>query len=228
MHQSAIELNRPVIGNRAWLPPVATPGGLFNRAVLRLDGRLRHRQNIFEFCDRPHCLLRVALCVVKTGIILPDGCQVRRGEVIGELHLWNEHVPIIPAAGPDLSWAVNIQRRMRQSLVLLSQHVQSDARFDQIRFFRAETRLGGGKPCAQMERIARFFGFQLTRTPPLEGLWHGLIDLGERIHLWAMIRAFNPRALAGRGFLPTKHELWMSREVLLSKRAPSAIPSTLP
>lgn len=206
-------------GLARFIPP-SWRGGMLNFAVHRLDAFLRRQQNIFEFCDAPHCLLRVAVHPVEAGVILPSGYELRRGEFRGDLHLWNEHVPGLLATGADLLWAVLTRRRMRQSLALLAAAVQNDPRLDAAKVFCAETRLGAGKPRVQMERIAKFYGFELTDAPQPGNLQEHLSDLGERIHLCAMVRAFNPGALTMGHLIRTqRHQLWMSREVLLSKYA---------
>lgn len=196
------------------------PRGILNHAVNRLDAMLRRRQKIFEFCDEPHCLLRVAVHPNEADVKLPTGLQVRQGEVRGELHLWNEHLPGLLATGADLLWAVLARRRMRQTFSLLARAVQSDPRLEDARVFYAVTRMGAGRPRVQMERIAMFYGFELVDVPGPSNLRAHLVDLGERIHLCAMMRTFNPKALTVSHLISTqRHQLWMSREVLLSKYA---------
>jgi hypothetical protein len=107
---------------------------------------------------------------------------------------------------------------MRQTLALLAQAVQSDPRLEDAKVFYAETRMGAGRPRVQMERIAMFYGFELVDAPRPSNLRAHLVDLGERIHLCAMIRTFNPKALTASHLICTqRHQLWMSRDALLSK-----------
>jgi hypothetical protein len=202
----------------ARLKSAANLGAIFRHAVLRLDACLRRQQNIFEFCDSRECLLRVALRRARHGVVLPSGMQLRQGELMVELHIWNEQIPRILDAGPDLSWAVLTQRRLRQSLTALAREVECDPRFNGVQLLCAETRLGSGRPRARMERFADFFGFELIDATRAPGWRTRLIDLGERLHLWALIRTFNPGALTGRRLRQSqRHQLWMSRKVLLAK-----------
>jgi hypothetical protein len=200
------------------LPVVASSGEMLAHAARRLDAHLRKKQGIFEFCDNPHCLLRVALHRAEVTMILGHGVHLLRGGLVAELHLWNEHIPRIPGAGPNFSWAVLAQRRMRQSLGFLADHVRSDPRFGEVRIFHAHALFGSGKSQARMQRFAKLHGFELTHAQ-VPASWLGrLRNLGECLHQWAMIRAFNPGALTGRQLINvTHHQLWISREALLAK-----------
>jgi hypothetical protein len=199
---------------------VAAPRGILDQAVRQIDARLRRQQHIFEFCRSSHCLLRVALTPARENLALPGGMAVRCGELTAELHLWNEHMPRIPDAGPNLSWAALAKSRMRESLELLAAWVQSDSQFARVRFFCADTLLGAGKSHPHVKRLATYFGFDLLDVPSPRGWRERLIALGEGVHLWAMVRAFNPGALAGRRLLRSqRHQFWMSREALLKKYA---------
>jgi len=151
-------------------------------------------------------------------MFLSEKIQLCRGDLIAELHLWNEHIPQIPANGPNLSWAVLTERRMRQSLMLLAGHVRANPRLDQVRTFHAHALFGSGKSQAKMQRFAKLHGFELARAQMPASWWEHLRNLGECLHQWAMIRAFNPGALAGRQLINvTHHQLWISREALLAK-----------
>lgn len=218
---------------RAWLSKgrahatsvLASSSELLAHAARRLDAHLRRKQGIFEFCDNLDCLLRVAMHRTEKNLVLTDAIHLRPGEIIAELHLWNEHIPRIPGAGPNLSWAVLTQRRMRQSLALLAAQIRSDPRLYQVRVFHARALFGNGKSQARMERFAKLYGFELARAP-LPG--SRLRNLGECLHHWAMIRAFNPGALAGLRLTNMAcHQLWISRDALLL-RFPAIPPGSLP
>jgi len=87
------------------------------RGLVRLlDGLLRRACGIVEFCDDLQCLLRVQLARCPRPLRLSDGTEVQRGESVLMLHLWNEHVPPIGPAGPDLLWAAGVHWRLIRSL----------------------------------------------------------------------------------------------------------------
>jgi hypothetical protein len=206
----------------------ASLGEWLTHAGRKLDTHLRKKQRIFEFCDHPHCLLRIALHRTQEDLVLTDAIRLGPGELVAELHLWNEHIPRILAAGPNLSWAVLTQRRMRESMALLANHVRSDSRLGQVRVFHARGLFGSGKSQASMKQFAKQFGFEQARTPLPGSLLGRLRNYGECLHHWAMIRAFNPGALAGRRLTDVAcHQLWITRVALLT-RFPALQPNSSP
>jgi hypothetical protein len=184
--------------------------------IRQMDVILRRRQNIFEFCSDPHCLLRIALCPA-TGEELPCGICLQNGDLIGELHLWNEHIPPLPAGGPSFAWAGLIRQRTSESFALLAESVRSDSRFKNVRLFRARTRLGGDQP-RHFERLMRSFGFERVEELTCSNWREQLTGLGECLHLWTLLCAFNPVALTNHRLIELPfRQLWMSRETLLAK-----------
>jgi hypothetical protein len=64
-----------------------------------------------------------------------------------------------------------------------------------------------------MKRIGIFAARDDTQA--LNATIHGAV---ERLHFWAMMRAFNPNALRDRHFFqPGYHEFWMPHEALLRR-----------
>jgi hypothetical protein len=196
--------------------PDLTASQAVSSAIRQADVLLRRQQAIFEFCDDPHCLLRIALRPVKADCVLPKGFQVRRGKLIGELHLWNEHIPPIPVGGPNLAWGKLIRRQTFRSFSLLADNVCFDSRFRDVQIFCARTRLGADKPPELFDRLMHSFGFELVEQLACVGWREQLVALGECLHLWILLRAFNPVALTHHRLiqLPLR-QLWMSRETLL-------------
>ena len=91
--------------------------------IHRLDALLRHLYRIREFTDDPNCLLRLAMKQASTLLSLSDGTRIMLGDPVGELHLWNDHVPHFPSGGPTLGWARRVHALMVHSLSLLADHV---------------------------------------------------------------------------------------------------------
>jgi hypothetical protein len=193
---------------------------VFVRAWRGLDAHLRRRQRIIEFTDHPRCLLRIALHQAERSCRLSSGFSITKGALIGDLHLWNEHIPRIPCGGPDLAWAMAARRQMRESLIMLAKMAPVVRPLSQMAALRAETRLGAMKTPAQLRRLAGLFGFEIVFRPAPCCLKERLVDLAEHLHFWAMMRAFNPEALRGRHYFKSKcHELWMPREALIRRYA---------
>jgi hypothetical protein len=181
------------------------------QAVFALDAVLRGRLAIFEYSAHAECMLRVAIVPAPADLALADGSAVVRGRPIADLHLWNEHVPAVPAGGADLAWLVHFDGRLRLSLcelaVYLRQHPGND-----VHAVRMETAFG--RPDADMDRIGRRFGFQIVRHRAPR-------TLGSRIHRFfadflflALSWAYNPGSLDGKRFRRDHHEYWMSRTTL--------------
>ena len=82
-----------------------------NPAVINNTDVLRSLYGIRQFTDDPHCVLRIGISPARMPVIMSDGTRVRAGEPIGELHLWNEHIPRYSEHGPDLGWAADMRRR---------------------------------------------------------------------------------------------------------------------
>jgi hypothetical protein len=184
--------------------------------IRQMDVVLRRRQNIFEFCTDPRCLLRIALHPT-TGEKLSSGVRVQNGGLIGELHLWNEHIPPIPASGPNFAWARLIRWRTAESFALLAESVHSDSRFKNVLVFHARTRLGADQP-RHFERLMQSFGFERVEELTCSNWREQLTGLGECLHLWTLLCAFNPVALANHRLIELPfRQLWMSRETLLAK-----------
>src|SRR5947207_5343876 len=69
------------------------------------DAWLRSYYGIQELTDDPQCVLRIGPMPARMPVLLADGTEIREGEPVGALHLWNEHVPRYTGNGPTLAWA---------------------------------------------------------------------------------------------------------------------------
>jgi hypothetical protein len=185
-----------------------------------LDALLRSLYGIREFTDDPHCVLRIGISPARMPVTMSDGTRVRAGQLIGELHLWNEHIPRYSEHGPDLGWAADMRRRILLSLRLLAQHAERHPAWQQLPAFRADATLSSRLGDIQIRRLAVRHGFELVE-PPL-ALFRQLHALGDSVSAWSLTRAFNPAALARQRFLRDHHELWISRATLLKRYAREA------
>jgi ceramide glucosyltransferase len=196
---------------------VVPASGVVAAAARRIDAKLRERQKIIEFTVDEHCVLRLALSRLEHDVVLRDGTRLFPGETIGELHLWNEHVPAIPPQGPDLRWAAAMQRRVTESLGQLALHAQAHDELKRIRAFMAQTafdgRNGNGKATATIERL----GFQKARHERPMTLGRRVHDLGEDLLLWGLRRAYNPASR--RGLYRQRERFWLTRQTLVGRYA---------
>ena len=80
--------------------PRRTP---FEHCVYGIDRFLRRRQGIYEYTTHAQCLFRIERSRAEHGFKLADGAQVRAGDRLLKLHLWNEHIPAMGSQGPSVA-----------------------------------------------------------------------------------------------------------------------------
>jgi hypothetical protein len=182
------------------------------RAVFALDALLRRRLGIVEYSSHPECMLRAAIVPSPGDLLLADGCTVRRGRPVADLHLWNERVPPMGRRGADLAWLAVFDRRLRVSLAELAHYLAAHPELAAVQAVRIETAFG--RAGADMERIGRRFGFAIVRHAAAG-------TAGARLHRFladflflALTWAYNPASLGGKRFRRQHHEYWMSRTAL--------------
>ena len=119
-----------------------------------IDASLRAYYRIEEFTSDPRCVLRIGFMKAVMPVLLSDGTEIREGERIGALHLWNEHVPRYAGNGPNLAWAKEIRRRMLWSLGLLADYIEQDPAWQNVQAFCGDSMLSSRIGGAQLRRLA--------------------------------------------------------------------------
>ncbi|HEX3537033.1 MAG TPA: hypothetical protein VHU15_09715 [Stellaceae bacterium] len=207
--QHAFEAGRLDAGSDNW-------GDRFWEALIgAVDSRLRAYYGIKEFTEDPRCVLRAATIPAPAAAALSDGTVIEAGALIGELHLWNEHLPRYAKVGPDLGWACTARRRFIHSMRLLAARAEYDPELRQVPAFRAEAMLATRLGLTQLERLAGRLGFEaIAIAPTTLGALH---TLGASLNVWCLTRAFNPGALPRQRWRRERHELWISRAELIAR-----------
>jgi hypothetical protein len=187
---------------------------LLSRLVVAIDRRQRRRLGIWEFSDDPACILRFGLSVARERVELPDGTAVRPGERVGVVHLWNERMPQIPPTGPGLAWAKAFNRQMVHSFRLLARYVPTAPALEDIRVF-------GGQLCLAYSpgviRFLRRLGLEIFDPVPLHGPVERTVDLGARLWVWLLRRAFNPESARHLRLSDLQRRpAWFSRRTLIA------------
>ena len=183
--------------------------------VRRIDGALRRRMGVFEFSDDPSCVMRLSIGRSRRDVTVGDGTHIRRGEPIGELHLWNERVPPMPREGPDLAWARQFQRQLLCSFRALAAYASHEPSLAEVRAFCGLNSFGSRYASAHMARLTDRWGLDLVVVRP-GTLWGRLRYLAENVHAVAMIWAYNPSGLRGLDLTALRRdELWISRRRLM-------------
>jgi len=187
----------------------------FDRIVRRLDAFLRRRQGIFEFSDASDCLFRISIGACEESSALADGTRLQAGQKVGDLHLWNEHLPQMPADGPSLAWAHQAMLGAQKSLALLAQALEKDERLNGIEVFRARSSVTPRGGVRMLQRLGDRMHFEMREPVEKETLIKRLHDLGENLLVWALIRTFNPGGLRGAKLMRHRSEFWISRKELV-------------
>jgi ceramide glucosyltransferase len=193
------------------------PRGPLAAAVRRLDAHLRKQQKVFEFTDDPRCILRVSVEPSPVGFTMADGTEVRPGDPLGVLHLWNEQLPIIPRTGPDLLWANKMRSQIRRSLAELANAVEKEPRLRLAKAFGGTALFVSRNGEEQIARFAGRYGFDFVPDTRRPTLWDRLHALGQNMLVLMLQWAFNPGGLRGKRLMLPREPLWISRQVLLSR-----------
>jgi hypothetical protein len=201
----------------------ATGSDLLRHAVRRLDTYLRRRQGIREFTNCPDCLLRYSLGTAPTDVVLSNGVSVRRGDPIVELHLWNEHIPVLPDSGPDLAWALAARQRMRRSLQELAVALTDLPEMQDVAACRGQTVFAGQQQAgAALFHLLQRFGFEAVDEgrPTIGRQAH---DLFEDVLIGALTWTYNPAGLRRDKLLRRRCPAWISRAQVIERYGPKSV-----
>ena len=129
---------------------------------------------------------------------MADGTLVRRGEPVGDLHYWNEHMPSLAEGKPALAWALAVDRAVRRSLRELAAFVESDPRYRRSPGdHRRNGRHAGSRGANAGVGGGRRYGFESRPVEPPRGLAGRLRRWGEDMLLRLLAFAYNPASLRG-------------------------------
>lgn len=185
-------------------------------ALFLLDAIVRRASGIHGLADDPHCLFRVALRASPHDCRLSDETVVHAGDPIIELHLWNERVPRMPVNGPDLKWARTFYERLRYSLRVLAEAVESDPHLREAVavYGRLFVHLGHRDPTSL---LIRRLGFEIRRVPEPDTLPARVGRFFVTLYAGWLAWAYNPGSLQIQDIWHKDLvEVWMSRKGLLA------------
>jgi hypothetical protein len=177
---------------------------LIQRFVFWLDERLRRGQQVFEYSDRPDCVFRIQRSRSRSSYVLSDGVAVHEGDPIIELHLWNEHLPKMPAARASIGWGSRLAHGFRSSLRELCAWLDARPDYDDAAAVYANMGLGGAK---RTEQLVRWMCGPLGLEPVNDGhrptFGQHLHRLGDNILGLMLVMATNP--VAARADMLMRH-----------------------
>jgi len=184
-------------------------------AVYGLDILVRRAYHVWEFTQDENCILRIALGKSAKDMTLSDGTRIQKGEVVGELHFWNEHLPRMEKEGPSLEWALKSYRLWRASLKKLAAYLENDPQFENVRAFRGESALL--KDVLEGSALFERLGFDLVRRDRTSVLKR-FGEFWENLYTWWLIWTFNPGSLRSKKLSRMERaQIWISRQALLEK-----------
>lgn len=197
----------------------ALPAQFGKPLVRQLDRLLRGLLGIREFSDDPQCVFRISLARSQQDFTLPDGTPVRRGDPVGELHLWNEHLPQIAAEGFDLNWAARLRGQGLTSFVELAEAVRRDRQLHQVKAWRAVIAPRAEEQVRLVNRLMRSMGFAPAGGPWPADWFSRLHDLGDDLLRWLLTWTFNPGGMRGRTLVKARQAYWISQRALVGRYA---------
>jgi hypothetical protein len=153
-------------------------------------------------------------------ILLPDGTQLRPGDRVIELHIWNEQFPCFAAGGATLGWGQQISRRVETSLRELARYLAAAPDPSDVRAIRAGTRIAGTTTTQQLLRICRRYGLEPGPDPGPPSLLESCRRFGENVFIALLVLARNAPAFRLNG-------MWRD-ECRCFCREPTSIAATEP
>jgi hypothetical protein len=184
--------------------------------IFALDALLRRCWGIYAYSDTNADILRIAVQTAKSPVTLSDGWRVSPGDLVIDLHIWNERVCMLGPIGPSLAWASRVRHCIEHSLTTLAEHLAASHRLESCAAVRAEAFFLTGRGARKLARIARFYGLSEPFRPEAASMGHGLLA-------YALTWACNPQTLAGRRLRPTRHEFWISGPAFRARYGPAGI-----
>ena len=180
---------------------------LWRACVFSIDRLPRRYYGVHEFSLVGDNLLRISVSIAEQRITFGDGTEILPGDVIIDLHLWNERIPALGSFRCGLGWGSRAKQRIEHSLAVLAAHVEADPSLAQCKAFRAEAVFLTGRQAETLSRIAGRLGFG-ARIAPRPA------DPGHTMLAFALAWACQPSAPMPRRLRASRYTCWMSRRTL--------------
>lgn len=182
--------------------------------ALRIDDALRRKMHVCEYSKDPHCVFRMQVAKACQDILLADGTRIRRGDKLINIHLWNEHVPVIPPEGPTFAWARRMGSNMDFSLRQLAAFVAANPELDSIVAVRAKTAVSTPRTTRQLLRIMQHYGFEIVPDDTGISWRRRLHEWGENVLALLMMMAVNPESAKISVLARVRSQVLLSRRLL--------------
>jgi hypothetical protein len=185
--------------------------------IRRFDALLSQALGVLEFCEDGDCVLRLQIARSRRTLCL-TGQEVRVGEPVLALHLWNEHVPPLPQAGPDLAWAAQMRRVFIQSLRAVAAQMRRDPRLAGVRAVGGTTTLLPPDSHSGGRHLMQRLGFTIF---PYQSPLGRFGEFWENTYAWWLMWTYNVASLRHRQLLHLRRaEFWMTADEFLNRYGP--------
>jgi YkoP domain len=175
--------------------------------VRLIDLILRKIEGIHEFSVDPDCILRIQLTKARYAVSIGTE-RISNGDPILALHAWNERLPILPAAGADLSWALTLRRQLVYSLRLIAKMMMNDRIYSQARAVSGTSALFSFSAHVGGMRMMQHLGFILVPSRRPLGRFG---EFWENLFSWWMMWAYNQASLNSRDLLRLQRtDIWIT------------------
>jgi hypothetical protein len=194
------------------------------RALLkRFDRLLCKLYGIYIFSDDPNGVIRLQRGKTPHPLSL-SGQTIQSGEPVLNIHLWNDHLPPLPAGGPDLVWAKKSERLFLLSLQDVAVYINQNPALDGVRAIGGTTIILYSAHSDSGERIIRRLGFT---AQPHRGKLGKVGNFIDNLYSWVLIWTYNPQGLSYHQLETIRRtDIWISREDFLERFA-AKIPAPL-
>ncbi|MEW6567367.1 MAG: hypothetical protein AB1449_04200 [Chloroflexota bacterium] len=191
---------------RSALAPAAA---LARLAIRGIDWLLRKAYGVAPFSHEPECILRISPGSSRRAVVLSDGTQVKPGDPIVHLHLWNERLRDLPNVSDSLGWGRLLLHQGALSLQLLARYLEVQSAAAHYVALRGEpgfvTDLRSAR--AALERL----GFEVfLKESPGFRLWRRAF--WDNFYSFLLLWTFGPHTMKGKELGRLQRlEIWMSR-----------------
>jgi hypothetical protein len=185
------------------------------RAGIRLiESRIRKSERSYEYCDDPDCVLRIQLMSSPRRVVL-GGIVILKDDPVLAIHVWNERMPVIPAGGADLQWAMHLRRKVLHSYKLLARVIRNDAAYAPVRAIYGASALFSSSNHTGGRRMMESFGFTIL---PYHSPLGKFGDFWENLFSWWLMYAYNTASMGSRKFWQLERtEIWMARDEFIRR-----------
>ncbi len=182
--------------------------------IRRFDGFLSRCTGVFEVTGDPACLLRLQAGRTGRKLSLPCGTFPPDMPAV-ILHLWNERMAPLPAAGADLVYARNLLRGMIYSYRMVASYIKTAPEFQDAELVGGVTVLAPLEAPDGGTSMLRQMGFTVL---PYHSPLGRFGEFWENFYTWWLMWAYNPASLRWQTLLGLRRsEFWMPKSEFMQR-----------